>query len=443
MSLWKAEVAVSAALTLPSAALTADGLSYAAAGYGLAAYDGTTTYIVYLEVAHDRFLNGPGATSNYRTLAHHDSRLGSAPDPFYSGGSFVVNNAADFQTGSGDNGTAFRTGGVLSITLDDVTGNVSATTPLGTVTPWSGAAGRQLKGIGIGVALVLLVDSTDPPGIPFYPIQTHAVTPDFSQFWQSKDGVHQSGAALSATDPGSWTAWKETVRLHVPPGVSRVMFTQQPTAEEADLRWLPGDAVPSNPTDSYYREFTGVGMGTIPVDMTRSDEHGLLWAIYPVLAKDAIVQRKSHDAGRSWQETPVFSGVGTNNDLPGVGWHEGRLIAVWQRGAGTVLQSVSVDLGGGWSVPTTLSITGTNPRLLVYPGGIFFYFFFSGADLKVRRSHDYGVSFIDAAAVTVAAAAGAQPIGAEVAPDGTLLVGYFVAGAWTQRRSYDLGVSWS
>lgn len=350
------------------------------------------------------------------------------------GGSEVPAIADLVSAGSGP----FATGGVLSIEKDEGAGTITFSGPLGSGvwTPVSMPAGELAP-------LALSVHFTPPVA----GAQTRTIT--FHDFYGRKNGTLIRGAPLSSTDRGAWlstadplTPWdQESPSPHV-------SYTSGDTGSEIGINVLfDSGATPFNAQGGAGREwdlsvYLSAQTGTL-LDMARSKEHGILWADYVLGATPSVVNwRRSYNKGIDWETGTVYSTGGTNNNSLSLAWDGRRLIGVWYTGA-AILQSVSLDLGTTWETPVTLSITGTNPRHLIDDAhGTSFYFYISSNDLYVRRSSTLGNDFWDGG-VLVASGIGAQTVAAQIAADHSIVVGYLVSGAWTQKRSRDQGTSWN
>lgn len=254
------------------------------------------------------------------------------------------------------------------------------------------------------------------------------------------------GHTLESTDPGLWSAW-----LDVSPASSPVGSQAGPTqvTENAQLsngyktrfRYNTADGT----RDFYARELrtlqTTVGDGA--TDMARAVEDALVWqaGVMPYRTH-RLRWRRSHVGGRAWEGGTVYEESGKTMEWPSVSYQNGRLLVFWSFD-GVVYRSHSRDAGENWSDKVVLDYSGDYPRHIVHPHDpLLLYFFFDGSTLKVARSTDYAETWIDPSPITVDTGLAPQQIDAEWTPDGSVLVSYFDAGAWTQMRSRDAGQTW-
>jgi hypothetical protein len=361
------------------------------------------------------------------------------------GNPFSVTAHASFNSGVGVL-TAFTSGGLLKIVKDEAAAEFQYTGFLGTSTLTFATLGSIPDG-EMSPDMIGLRSETVFTGTLFAPVAngTTLAVP-FDNFWGSKNGTHIKGADLGTTDRGTWLAFAG------PPAPWEVVNTNATLTEPSTATDIVGQIVsPATPTanarmvrhwdqTAYLIAAGGTGL----LDMTHAREHGAHWAIivYPT-APDVVRNRRTFDKGNSWLEQDLFSAGGTTNRSVSITWYYGRLVSVWQRD-GDIVQSVSSDAGASWGSPVVVIASGTNPRHIVDPAhGIGFFFYCVGNDLLLKRSADYGASFIEGSPISVATGIGAQTVAAQFGPDGSLIVGYVVAGAWTQVRSTDYGVSWS
>jgi hypothetical protein len=251
---------------------------------------------------------------------------------------------------------------------------------------------------------------------------------------------------MTAVDPGTWGLWQDRS-----PGSSPVGSQAGPTqtTENAQLsngyltrfRYNTADGV----RDFYARELRALEtpIGTGAVDMARAVEHSLVLQAGVLPYRTHRVRwRRSHESGRTWEAGTVYEETGKQMEWPSVSYKDGRLTVFWSYD-GNVYRSFSLSVGEEWSTPVLLPYSGDYPRHIMEPlHGLLLYFFFDGTTIKVARSTDNGETFIDDAPVTVETGLTPQQIDAEFAFDGSVLVSFFDAGAWTQRRSYDSGLTW-
>lgn len=401
------------------------------------AYDDTNEWAIEARLAYHAYSSLP-VLYEYRAEFYFYHLTGAfMGDP--ATGSFVAGTFS-LVDADGNNGAPITAGFTLAIEKDFDSDALRFVTPLGTVT-------HTLTSFG---ALDLSALRLDSVAHQFVRSNTGADGQDnwgWQNAYSKQDGTNFLGAALTTGAPGIWSLWTD-VTFGFPVGsIVRSTNAQDPTRYDTAMFYAAADGVRSA-GNRQWRVWLGgdtvdATLGGSVVDMTEAPEHGRLWAAYPDPASATTLKaRDSDDKGGHWREVTVAMAAAAVQ-APSINWYAGRLYAVWQQGA-SIVQAVSLDLGTTWSTPVTLALTGTSPRHLVHPKhGLSFYFFCDGADLKVRRSGNFGTEWIDGAPILVAAGIGAQTVAAQVAPDGSLIVGYISGGAWQQVRSSDLGVTWS
>lgn len=427
--IWQAEVTV-AAVTYsgPTSGLLPGGAPLIA--YAFSAVDGSGFQPV-IRVQLEQ--NG----TDFRVRELHGLAIGGNP--------LAVSASATFTSAVGVL-TAFTSGGLLKIVKDETAGEFQYTGLLGT----SSLTFASLGGIADGEMspdLIALASETISTGTLFAPVSNATtLTVPFDNFWGSKNGVHIKGADLGSSDRGTW------ITFAGPPSPWEVVNTNATLTEPSTATDIVGQIdCPASPSaiarmvrhwdQTVYLIAAG---GTGLLDMTHAREHGSHWAVTVYgTAPETVKVRRTFDKGNSWLEQTLYTAGGTTNKSVSITWYHGRLLTVWQLGT-DIVQSVSSDWGNTWGSPVTLSLSGTNPRHIMDPsGGMGYYFYCVGSDLKLSRSGNYGASFLDASPILVASAIGAQTVAAQFGPDGSLIVGYIIAGVWTQVRSTDMGASWS
>ena len=344
-------------------------------------------------------------------------------------------------------------GGTLSITKDFTGDQMTFTGPLGTQTcsltgidalpggPYGYYNTTPLRPRGYGERL-LFPDPTGPD--PAYDIDD-AVS--YYNLIGKQNGVTYDTVALSTGDPGTW--WPTYSDAFVTgvgtifPGLSPWWTYSQLAARQ---KWRVQVFAASYPIWSafitYRRRMIESSAAT---DMVQVKEHGPFYATIVYSADPSTVKvRKTYDNGTTWAESVLYTSVGTTNRDPSIASANGRLYVAWEQSS-AILQSNSGDLGVSWSSPVTLSITGTNPRMVVDPRHhVAFYFYVDGSGvLNLLRSANFGANFIDATPIVVASGVGPQTVTAGFASDGSVIVGYIASGSWTQLRSKDYGISWA
>lgn len=355
-------------------------------------------------------------------------------------GSFVSGTSSIFEA-DGANGAAITAGFTMAIEKDEALDQLRFVTPLGTLTKTLSAFetpdDSRLRMNGMAHQFVR----------PNIGSASGSDNFGWKDFFGKENGTNFQGTALTTTDPGSWSGWTD-VTFGFPTGpIANNVNAQNATRYDTSFSYTAADGTRSGGSRQW-RTWTGGdslnASGDLVVDMTHAREHGAHWAAYTYPMTSSILNyRRTFDKGASWLEGVIYSAGGANNRSPSITWYYGRLIAVWHDGT-SIVQSISSDAGATWGSPVAVIATGTNPRHIIDPAhGVGFYFYFSGTDLLLQRSGDYGASFIDASPITVASGIGTQTIGAAFGPDGSVIVGYVTGGIWTQLRSTDYGRSWS
>jgi hypothetical protein len=260
------------------------------------------------------------------------------------------------------------------------------------------------------------------------------------------DGDEWHGHTLSSSDPGTWGAW-----LDVSPGSTPFGSQAGPTqtTENAQLangyltrfRYNTADGT----RDFYARELRQLNdvMGDGAIDMARAPEHALIWeaAVLPYKTHQ-LVWRRSHVSGKLWEKGIIYEEGGKLMEWPSISYQYG-VLTVFFSFDGVVYRTHSEDAGENWSTKVVLDYSGSFPRHIIHPDHPYLlYFFFDGSDIKVARSTDSGKTWIDAAPITIDTGIAPQQLDAEWNADGSVLVSYFDAGAWTQMRSRDAGANW-
>jgi hypothetical protein len=177
--------------------------------------------------------------------------------------------------------------------------------------------------------------------------------------------------------------------------------------------------------------------------MARSEEHGGLWqaAVMPFMPYQ-IRWRRSFIHGVQWTGGVIYQQDGDQFRYPSISYLSGNLLVFWEQD-GLCYRSHSEDAGENWSDPMVLAYSGTFPRHIIHPHHPFLlYFFFDSAILKVARSFDSGLTWIDAAPITIETGLTPQQVDAEWSNDGSVLVSWFNGGVWNQARSRDTGLTW-
>lgn len=402
----------------------------------ISAGDGNENWAIEARLAYHSYGAGP-VFFEYRAEFYFYFAVTGLGDPgtgsFVSGTFFLVE--AD-----GNNGAAITSGFTMAIEKDEALDELRFVTPLGTVTKslstFSALDGTPLRMDGMAHQFVRPNGGGDG-----------SAQWDWFDFYSKIDGTNFRGAALSDTAPGSWSGWTD-VTFGSPIGaIANSANSQEPTRYRTKFTYIGADGARSGGSRQW-RTWTGgdsvdTGPGGEALDAARAPEHGAIWAayVYPS-TRDVLNDRRSFDHGGSWTEGEIYNAGGTTNSSPNIVWNSGKLVAVWHNGT-DILQSVSRDMGTVWGTPVTLSLMGTNPRMIVRADGLAFYFYIEGSDLKLARSADFGASFLDSPAILVAAGVSAQTVAAQFGSDGSIVVGWIAGGAWTQVRSKDLGLTFA
>ncbi len=350
---------------------------------------------------------------------------------------FVGMTSDIYQIALDDSGASFLAGGTLAIEKDYDSSTITFITPAGNmVVPLDTVAA-----VGVGA----LSDNEFDSGFwhSLYwngidtPVSESALWTDFKVL---SAGTPIDGAAMTHADPGYWG---------IPPVAA---FTQIAAADLQDTLGYHSEfswAEPTNPESAKaaeYRQWRFNTRGT-GLSSARVPEHGAILTAYAGPADLTTVNvTTTFDNGRTNPVFPVVgAGAGAAVQGVSVAWCGQRAYIVYGDLLTGLMQTSSFDFGQTWSTPVSLSITGTNPTLLVDPfHGIQFYFYIDASgNLQLVRSADYGQTFIDATPHLVAASITPQTIAAEFTSDGNLLVGFIASGAWTQLRSLDYGLTFS
>ncbi len=347
--------------------------------------------------------------------------------------------------------------GTLSITKDDVALTVTFTGPYGSQTlNLSDVAGALPDG--------------SPGYLNAYPLRCRGMAHEFAihdptafspaivvdhqiqwhDMIDSLNGTPYHSVALSTADPGPW--WPIFYDKFDPVGggtssdPSQWTWTQLATREKVEAQQ---SIVPSIPftwdyPDAFrifdsFRNLRDV-MASTPMDLTAMPEHDILFGAWSPAPNQAFV-RRSHDHGHTWSD--YAAELTTPAASISVQTYAGQVWICYYDGTHIVTQK-SYDLGLSWSTPTPVSITGTNPRLVIAPDGPQFYFYFDGSgNLLLSRSLDFGVTLFDITPIPVAAGLTPQDFGAVMAADRSLVVSFILSGSWTSMRSQDLGNTWA
>lgn len=403
----------------------------------LSAFDANDQWAIEARMAWNSYDPGGGFVEEYRAQFHFYFAV-PGDDP---GNGSLVAGTSSLLEANGNNGAAYMNGGTIAIEKDEAADELRFICPLGTVTKTLTSFGAldasALKGHAMSHQFVrpeVDADGSEKAG--------------WHSFFSYKNGMPFRGAAMSSAAPGVWSGWSNTT-FGFPAGALMVTDdAQEATRYRTKFSYTHATDSPRARGSREWRVWIGGdtvdGAAIQETDMTRAAEHGVIWADYVFGdSMDTLRYRRTFDKGESYETGTIYTQSGTLNNTPNIEWAGGRLFAVWHDGA-DILQAHSLDMGTTWSSPVTLSITGTHPRHLIdRQGGLGFYFYIDGGDLKLKRSGDFGQTFLDATPISVAAGVGEQTVAAEFGPDGSLLVGWISGMDWEQVRSTDLGRTWS
>lgn len=257
-----------------------------------------------------------------------------------------------------------------------------------------------------------------------------------------QNGTPYDTVALSSADPGNW--WPINSLAFSPitgtfdPGLAPWWTYTQEALRERVRAQVFAAAFPEWRQFITWKRRRPV-MAANPLDLTVMPEHDALFALWESMPGEATV-RRSHTDARTWKDLPLESGTPTES--PSIQCFAGQVWVCYYDGSQIVTQ-VSKDLGLSWSVAVPVSFAGTNPRLVISPEGMFFFFYFDGTTLALRRSTDYGASFLGLTPIPITLALTPQDFGAVWAADRRLVVSYINAGNWESKYSLDLGSSWA
>jgi len=426
MTVWRAEVKFSDVTIV--GAVGADQFNTTNAFIYFQAEDDITQYNLSLGIQFNSYGGGP--TTEWQAVMN----------ALYDGSDVWDGTTMDtIEEADGANGAGFTTGGMLAIEKDTVGETVSWISPLGTITktfadlaavgPTPDSSPLRVEGMGHQFGRL---GGTDP--------ESESVR--WHDMWSIVEDEVWHGADLTADDPGDWTAW-----FHDPVFSSGALEmvdgdTQLTNGYQSKYQWTAADD-PRNTRDRENRFLQG-SITDHAVDLTRADERPLIFAALVLLYQQHRMRyRRSYDGGRNWETGVVYEEVGEVMSRPSITWWNGRLVVLFARDM-DILQATSFNAALEWEMPITLPYTGTFPRHIVHPRmGVYLYFYFDGTTLKVARSSDFGHNFWDASPITITAGLSAQQIDAELAFDDSIIVTYFNGGAWEQKRSWDLGTTWS
>lgn len=359
---------------------------------------------------------------------------------------------ATFDSVLGTNGADFLNSATLKIERDDTAGTYTVFGLMGT-SSFSFAAGDNPKQM-CAYYLSALVGPYVYFGSPSsFIVQTHFVA-DFSNFYTYKnDLVHPfRGASLGTGDRGHWvngtSPYEPWHVYNVGSNDFTVSAIETGTALEANILSGTDSSTHDQAGDVGFEDLTWDLRFFFPVSGTKVDliqnrDWGAHWNAYVLPSETNVLKwQRSHDYGHTWIGGTVDN-TGGDVDSPSISMVFGKLVCVWYNGS-DIVQSISSDLGTTWGTPVALAISGTNPRHLVDAlTGFSYYFYFDDNKIKMVRSGNLGVEFVDASPNVVLDPADQQTVAAQLALDGSILVSYIAGGVLQQVRSTDLGRSFS
>lgn len=362
----------------------------------------------------------------------------------------IQNVAAD-----GGNGATFFSGGTLAIEKDEAANEIRFISPGGTLTmPLVDATNTQNNFDARDAGGLLFRGHGHHMHIPFGDVVANEATVKWHNARELKDGVQQFIIAMDTADPGTWGVDHTSQEIdsfyagQAGGCGSGVLLcersnVQQATRYQMQFTHVVADDTPTSRSVCNvfyrYRNFSAAG-GSL--DSCLIEDHGPIALAYvdPSNAENLLYKIATGDVSAIFSGT-IYTAGSVTNSSPSIIWTRDRLRVYWYNGT-NLLHSYSFDFGTTWSTPVALSITGTNPRVLVDPNhGLAWFFYHDGANIKVVGSGDYGAHV--GTPVTVVAAVDAQTVAAALATDGRLVVVYVSAGTILEKKSQDLGQSWS
>ncbi len=445
---WVAEVTVGTITHTATAPNTVFADGGAPPQYIFAALDSPTNSAPAIRISRRIHSYGGGPTIEYQMYEEHGF-ANTSGDP---GASFVAVGGGTYQTADGTNGTTFLSGGTISIEKDET----------GSQYIWHGILGTTTQAFGGGVIAGELapdklraqnsnIDNLSNPLNPFSPIVSSgtSLSIPFSNFYGSQNATQIKGATLGSTDRGSWLGGSVG---YVPWIVSITGSATLPNADTGS-EVVAGIDTTSNAPDfaAEYRAWDqsvylpGMDPGNeAKLDSIHTDEHAIHWLAYVLTGStDTLSWKRSHDKFVSSSSGTLYSFSGSRNNSPNIAWAFGKLVAIWHDGT-NILISFSTDLAETWSAAVALSITGTNPRLIMNPKtGFAWLFYIDAGKLYVQRSGNFFAEVVDGSPILVVDPIEKQSITAQLALDDSLVINYVASGSVTQARSTDLGRTWS
>lgn len=346
-----------------------------------------------------------------------------------------------------DGGAAFLSGGTISMEKDQTADELRFVTPAGSWTESLSAHSMQNANAMYGNRLEFWQEPAG--GIASLTNVAH-----WSSFYTTQDTTRVRGAAMSDNLPGVWDgSWTYLVLENI----ANKTHTQDLTEDLIELAW----ATPMTTLGRTRVERTWNGGNVVyqvvrELDMTQAPEHGAIFRVFAYSATpDFLRCQRSFDDGLTWTEFIVHSGLVFGAPAvvytPCIEWYGGKLIVVWDAG-GVIVQQISRNFGVDWTDPIAIRTTsgGVKPRLpgfFVHPDhGLSFFFYVDQISQKLflKRSGDFGVTFLDAGdGILIYTGSALTYVDAWVAANGIVRVRFQDAsGGQTGYWSHSLGSNW-
>jgi len=435
--LWRGEVTVPEVVLVQPNPATGGAVLTALASYEFTCVDTAgRTYRIFVQAEHHSYSGG--TLFEYRTRVLTEV---SSAGP-------TIHFTQTLLSADGAGPAAYTGGGTLVIEKDGNADEVRFTTPLGTVTAvpssWGGNDNTQMRPSTIRLR----------EGLRNPQLSAHQNTVKWNNFWGSQNGTRYLGAAMSADQPGTFSGFAGTAGTGTPGAVPhQTSFAQEETAYKSEISASLGP-VYTNTIEDYTNSWTGgdtVPLMTLPaIELARSDQHGVMWAVFTRSAyRDSLFWRRSHDGGLTWTEGTINQSDGQVVRNPNLYWYGARLVANWTDGS-FISQASSASLGEHWTLEPgvlLLASLANNPRLRVVCDrrhGIAYYFVRedSGA-LVLYRSFDQGLTFADEPlGITIHASVDDAIIDATITQDSRIHVRFQVLGGYETYTSSSWGQWW-
>lgn len=337
--------------------------------------------------------------------------------------------------------------GILAIEKDFGGGTLTIAGPMGSVLINLAALDAAIAGSPFGSGLPAASNDTALMPLALYhghQLQDPTVSGSEISKWYNlaikENGVTQSFVAMSAANPLMF-APSQPDPLVGPVTENNGQETSRYRTETDYTGGSFGFPVAGYYYDPITNQFGVAGAG---LDSWKAPEHGFYLVVW-CQQTGGLHFLWSDTFGHTYHELPIGAVGGATCTSPTVQWLAGKTVVVYYAG-GQIQQTSSMDLGLTWRTPVPVSITGTNPRLVIDPvSGVYFYFYCDGGNLNVRRSMDGGLTLFDAGPIVVndlAVPVTPQDIGAVAGPDLTLVAQYVSGGMLISRASRDFGATW-